>query len=152
MARRDAAEASARFLDEAQVLLLTIYLPDGIAYCCNQRADVTSRGQVYSGGVQIGLPQDDGKPAEVTATIAHAGTRLANLIHEANDAVKLLLEVVADTDPDTVIDSYLGLVLRSAEVGYSTASFTLRQDIPIEEPVSGLRATGAYFPGVEYGW
>ena len=152
MARRDAAEASARFLDEAQVLLLTIYLPDGIAYCCNQRADVTSRGQVYSGGVQIGLPQDDGKPAEVTATIAHAGTRLANLIHEANDAVKLLLEVVADTDPDTVIDSYSGLVLRSADVGYSTASFTLRQDIPIEEPVSGLRATGAYFPGVEYGW
>lgn len=152
MARRDAAEASARQLDEAQILLLTIYLPDGIAYACDQRHDVTSRGQVYTGGVQLTLPQDDGKPPEITATIAHAGTRLANLIHDTRDSVPMLLEVVSDIDPDIVLDSYAGLMLRSADVGYGTASFTLRQDIPIDEPVSGLRATGAYFPGVEYGW
>lgn len=150
--RRDAAEASARLLDEAEYLLLTIHLPDGNAYATSAPQDVVSRGRTYLAGIAIGRPQDDGQPAAISVTVPHRGNRLANLISIAADTVAMTLERVADTDPDTVIETYSGLVLRSATVALGTAELALKQDIPIDEPVSGLRATAANFPGVEYDW
>lgn len=152
MVRRDAAEASSRLLDEGQILLVTIHLPDGDAHTCDQRQAVTSRGITFVGGLSIGLPQDDGKPAEVTAELPNVGNGLANLVEVTDRSVPITLEVVADSDPDTVLESWPGLALRSAEIGLASGTFTLRQDIPVDEPVSGLRATAQHFPGVEYGF
>jgi hypothetical protein len=150
MARRDSAEASGRLLDEAEILLLTIHLPDGKAYACDQRENITSRGIVFLGGIEISKPQDDGKPVEISIGVPNVGNRLANLVETTEESVKLTLEVISDTEPDVVRQSYEGLMIRSAEIGLASGSFTLRQDIPVDEPVSGLRATGEHFPGIEY--
>lgn len=150
MARRDAAEASGRFLDEANVMLITIHLPDGDAYACDQRHDFVSRGITFLPGIQISMPQDDGKPPEVTLTVPNVGNAVANLIEIAEESIALTLELVSDTAPDIVRERYRGLMTASGKVLGLSAEFTLRQDIPVDEPVSGLRANGQNFPGVEY--
>lgn len=150
MVRRDAAQASQRLLDEAEFPLLTIHLPDGDAYATSAPHDVISRGRTYRCGISIKQPKDDGKPAEVSVELPHRGHRLANLVETTLDSVPLTLETVTDADPDRVLETHHGLLLRRAEIGFGVGSFSLIQDIPVDEPVSGLRATAQRFPGVEY--
>ncbi|SFZ86008.1 hypothetical protein SAMN02983003_3180 [Devosia enhydra] len=148
----DATKASSRILDDYPILLATIRLPDGKAYACDQREAVTSRGQSYLPGLVISRPQDDGKPAECAIEIANVGNRIANLVEIMDRTVPIDLELVWASAPDTVFAAYPGLVIRSAEVPLVAARFSLVQDVPVDEPVSGIRATAQHFPGLEYGF
>lgn len=108
---------NAQNTSEVFVTLLTITYPTFGAplYVCDNGEDVTSRGNVYvSFPFQVYLPEDSGdRMTSVALRISNIDRRIIQNIRLATSPPIVAMEVIAASEPDTLIAGPIRLTLRS---------------------------------------
>jgi hypothetical protein len=141
-----------RFLSEVPVKLLTVFAPAGPTYLCHNDEDVTSRGQVYSAiGMDINWPAKGNEPPSVTIRVPVVANAMVNLIETLDSPVKMRLETVFASNPDTVLTVTEGLELTGLSLNAAAFTAQVTRWMPLREPVPSIRATQGLFPGVFFG-
>ncbi|WP_162917697.1 DUF1833 family protein [Dongia deserti] len=141
--------------DEVVVALLTIEHPDLVppARVCSDAVDITSRGNVFTGGVPflITLPdQDPETQARVRLTMDVIDQTLVAVVQSipADSPPTVTLEVVLAATPDVVESGPYAFTLRNAEGDITTIEGELAFEDLLSEPFPADSFTPASHPGL----
>jgi len=145
------AAINAQETGEVFVLLLSIDVPGGSSiWLTDNSEDVVSRGRTFIGyPFSLELPSDEqGNISEARLSIDNVSRSLIDEIRGLTDALRLTIEIVMASTPDTVEYSANDYLLRDVTYDALTISGTLSQDNFLAEPYPAGIMSAAMFPGL----
>lgn len=145
------AELNAQETGEAFHVLVTIDVPESPSiYMTSDTVETVSRGRTYINyPFALELPSDAaGQISEARMSIDNVDRALMDEIRNLGDPLRLTIEVVANSTPDTVEYSANDFVLRNLSYDALTISGTLSQENFLTEPFPKDIMSARSFPGL----
>ncbi len=116
----------------------------------SERADVTSRGNVYTAtAFDLTLPDDSEKnPTVARLMISNVDRRIMDELRLVSTPIEVAIELVLASDPDTVEVSYPGLLLRHVQATATRIEGDLVLDLFDQEPYPAWRFIPSVYPAL----
>jgi len=135
---------------EAWITLLTIEVPDGQPiYMTDNTEDITSRSRSYIAyPFALELPSDEnGQISSARLSIDNVSRTLVDEIRNLSDPLKLTIEVVLASTPDTVEYAANDYILNQVTYDALTISGTLSQENFLSELYPKDIMSAVFYPG-----
>jgi len=133
--------------DDPLIWLLTLRAGATVFRVCRNNEDITSRGEVYTAyPFDLVEPIDDGETLpSARLTIDNIDRLLVASVRSVSDPLKVDIELIMSTEPDSVQMSYPGLLLKRVRWDQKSLSGDLEY-----EPILGLAFPSESFYPQEY--
>lgn len=113
----------------------------------NDRQNVTSGGDVYTAAAFTArLPADRDAPISAVIVVDNVDQSLITAVRSITTPATVTLEVIRQSDPNTILLSFPYLRLSGATITSSTIEFELTSDAVLDESYPGLDFTPLSFP------